>query len=181
LEPGFIAVDAAEAGTSFSRHRRVRREPAVVWQDSRSDPCYSVQLPMGNDTDAEACGYPDAPETDIVNTLVAVSDDGETFAPSAMGSDQGHQPQYEMFSNRQIPFQGDYNWISLAQDGTEVFAYFAWTDNRDVVPGEDPRETTQDGFDVHQCRTEPTFEPDTCPNAGGLDQNIYGNSMTISS
>ncbi len=176
-----VAVDPAAKGHQFFPDADAfAGNLAVVWQDSRTDECYSVQLPMGNDTDAQACGYPEAPETDIVNTFVAVSDDGETFGASTKVSDVGHQPEYEMFGNRNIPFQGDYNWISLAQDGTEVFAYFAWTDNRDVVPGDDLREATQDGFDVHQCRTEEALEPDTCPNAGGLDQNIYGNSMTIS-
>ena len=88
-----IAVDAAEAGHQFFPDiDAFAGNLAVVWQDSRSDPRYSVQLPMGNDTDAEACGYPDAPETDIVNTLVAVSDDGETFAPSAMVSIRASAP-----------------------------------------------------------------------------------------
>ena len=55
----------------------------------------------------------------------------------------------------------------------------AWTDHRDVVPGTDPRYPTDgaDGFDIHQCRAqEPdgTYGPDTCPFAGGGDQNIYG-------
>jgi hypothetical protein len=150
---------------------------AVVWQDSRSDPCYSVQLPMGNTTDATSCG------TDIVHTFVATSSDGVAFTPVAdPASDAAHQPEYEMFGNRDIPFQGDYNWISLAEraDGS-VFGYFTWTDNRDVVEGTDPREDSQDGFDVKQCRTETdgTFGPDTCANAGGLDQNIYGNSILI--
>jgi hypothetical protein len=62
-----------------------------------------------------------------------------------------------------------------------LFGYFAWTDNRDVGKGSDPREAAQDGFDVKQCRTKTAgeFGVDTCPNAGGLDQNIYGNSLTI--
>jgi hypothetical protein len=87
-----------------------------------------------------------------------------------------------MFGDRQIPFQGDYNWISLAEraDGS-LFGYFTWTDNRDVVEGTDPREAEQDGFDVLQCRTatDGVFSADTCANAGGLDQNIYGNSLEI--
>jgi hypothetical protein len=88
-----------------------------------------------------------------------------------------------MFANRQVPFYGDYNWIQLAElaDGS-LFGYLAWTDNRDVLAGTDPREEEQDGFDVHQCRElreDGTYGPDTCPNAGGLNQNIYGNSLTI--
>jgi hypothetical protein len=57
----------------------------------------------------------------------------------------------------------------------------AWTDQRDTVPGTDPRYTNgdgTDGFDVFQTRacsgTPPTCGADTTPNAGGLDQNIYG-------
>ena len=58
-----------------------------------------------------------------------------------------------MFGNRSIPFQGDYNWIALAFDGDSLFGYIAWTDNRDVLPGVDIRETDYvDGFDVNQCR-----------------------------
>ena len=93
-----------------------------------------------------------------------------------------HQPSYEMFGNRQIPFQGDYNWIALAFDGTtgNLFGYMGWTDNRNVLAGTDIRETDYvDGFDVNQCRTPAAPEPDTCPNAHGLDQNIYGQSLTL--
>jgi len=150
---------------------------AVVWQDSRTDDCYSVQRPMGNTADATSCG------SNIVNTFVAVSDDGTSYGSAIKASDLGHQIEYEMFGDRDIPFHGDYNWISLAErpDGS-LFGYFAWTDNRLVRQGTDPREATQDGFDVHQCR-EPLdgggFSADMCPNAGGLDQEIFGNSLDI--
>jgi hypothetical protein len=66
-------------------------------------------------------------------------------------------------------------------DGS-LFGYLTWTDNRDVVPGTDPREAVQDGFDVNMCvaqLSDGTFGPNTCPNSGGLDQNIYGNTITI--
>jgi hypothetical protein len=33
-----------------------------------------------------------------------------------------YQPSYEMFGNRSIPFQGDYNWIALAFDGDSCSA-----------------------------------------------------------
>jgi hypothetical protein len=58
---------------------------------------------------------------------------------------------------------------------------FEWgTANRDVLAGVDIRETDYvDGFDVHQCRTPAALEPDLCPNAHGLDQNIYGQSLTL--
>jgi hypothetical protein len=146
---------------------------AAVWQDSITDPCYSVQLPFGNTAGATSCG------TNIITTRFSASDNGTTWGPAQTVSSVSHQPQYEMFSNRDIPFQGDYNWISLVDAGAAVFGYMSWTDNRDVQVGTDPREETQDGFDVRQCRTETdgTFGPDTCPNAGGLDQNIYGTAV----
>jgi hypothetical protein len=116
-----------------------------------------------------------------VATYASVSDDGATFTPLGAVSSTTNQPSYEMFGNRSTPFQGDYNWVALAFDTPgSLFGYLAWTDNRDVLPGVDIRETDYiDGFDVHQCRTPTALEPDTCPNAHGLDQNIYGQSLTL--
>jgi hypothetical protein len=57
-----------------------------------------------------------------------------------------------------------------------------WTDWRDVVPGSDLREggdNDADGADVKQCRTvnpDGSISRDTCPYAGGLDANIYGDT-----
>ena len=107
-----------------------------------------------------------------------------------------------MFGNRDIPFHGDYNWIALATDTDgSLFGYVTWTDNRNVVPGQDPRELEaqdgfDDGFDVLQCRDDladsvtgvldpamplarrdAPFGGDTCGNAGGLDQDIFGISF----
>lgn len=170
---------------------------AVVWQDSRTDDCWSVQRPMGNTAlPATACA-----SDDVVNTFVASSStaDWSTWA-SLLVSNVGHQPQYEMFASRSVPFQGDYNWISIvdangvAAGGLE--AYATWTDNRDVLVGVDLREAVQDGFDVLQCRTdlgaaegavsdgpraraEAPFSGDNCGNAGGVDQNIYGNRVSL--
>ena len=171
-----VAVEAAAKGHQFFSD--IDAEAGVlgaVWQDSRTDPCYSVQLPIGNTDEAMSCG------TNIVNTFVAVSTNGTSFAASAKASDVGHQFQYEMFGDREVPFQGDYNWIDLVQAAGGLFGYFTWTDNRNVGEGTDPREDTQDGFDVKQCRVavEGGFAADTCPNAGGLDQNIYGNSLRV--
>jgi hypothetical protein len=172
-----VAVDPAGGHQYFPDLDAHAGRMGVVWQDSRTDPCYSIQLPFGNTADATSCG------TNIVGTLFSYSFDGTTFAPGEAVSDVSHQPQYEMFGGRDLPFQGDYNWIQLASqaDGS-VFAYMTWTDNRDVREGEDPRETTQDGFDVWQCREDlggGVFGVDTCANAGGLDQNIYGNSAVF--
>jgi hypothetical protein len=156
---------------------------AVVWQDSREDDCYSVQRPMGNTSSATAC---DQANDDIVNTYVATSSNGGASWSSVRVSDVGHQPQFEMFGNRSVPFQGDYNWVSIVDTdlgaGVDLEAYVAWTDNRDVVAGTDPRESGPvDGFDVWQCRVlvDGVWSSDRCPNAGGLDQNIYGNRVSV--
>jgi hypothetical protein len=151
----------------------------ALWQDNRSDDAYSVQLPIGDTLDAQ--GRPVASGTDVTGSYASVSDDGVTFTPLGAVSSATHQPSYEMFGGRSLPFQGDYNWVSLAFDGPDsLFGYLAWTDSRDVRPGVDIRETDYvDGFDVFQCRTPAALEPDLCPNAHGLDQNIYGQSLTL--
>lgn len=151
----------------------------AMWQDNRTDNAYSVQLPIGNALDAQ--GRPVSSGTDVVGTYAAVSDNGTTFTPLGEVSSVTHQPSYEMFGNRSVPFQGDYNHVALAFDSaTTLFGYMAWTDNRDVLPGVDIRETDYvDGFDVNQCRTPTALEPDRCPNAHGLDQNIYGQSIAL--
>lgn len=141
----------------------------AIYYDSRFDPSYSPYRPPGNLADGTSvCGSPGSTVCDVLNTFVATSKDGGGSWTSARASTIGHQPEYEIFGNRQDPFHGDYLWV----DANGGFLYGVWTDNRDVVPGIDPRETP-DGFDVHQCRADPTA-PDTCPNAGGLNQNIYG-------
>jgi len=151
---------------------------AVVWQDSREDDCYSVQLPVANNADATRCEDEDG---DALNTYVAVSTDGTTFGTAILASSESQMPQYEMFSAASVPFLGDYNWIQLVDaGGGSLFGYLSWTDNRDVVPGEDPREEEQDGFDVESG----WFEDEDGNlqrlfNLGGYDQNIYGNSIVI--
>jgi hypothetical protein len=149
---------------------------AVVWQDNSLDPAFSGQQPVGNTPTATASG-------NYLHTWAAVSYDGTTFGSPMQASSVGQQPQYEMFGARDIPFLGDYNWIQLVELGDgSLFGYLTWTDNRDVVPGTDPREAEQDGFDVNMCvdqLPDGTFGPNTCPNSGGLDQNIYGNTISI--
>jgi hypothetical protein len=149
----------------------------AVYYDSRADPSYSVNRPPGNEADATSvCGVPGDPECEILDTYFATSENGLIWSPTRV-STVGHQPEYEMFSNRDVPFHGDYLWI----DANGGSAYGVWTDNRDVSPGVDPRETIQDGFDVLQCRV---LQPDntsldTCPNAGGVNQNIYGARLSL--
>jgi hypothetical protein len=142
----------------------------AVYFDSREDPSYSVNRPPGNTAAGlSVCG---ATNCDVLNTFVATSKDGLTWS-SIKVSTVGHQPEFEMFGDRQDPFHGDYLWIDA--NGGTVFA--TWTDNRDVVPGVDIRESV-DGFDVEQCRATAT-SPDLCPNAGGVNQNIYGARVII--
>jgi hypothetical protein len=198
------AVEAVEAGHQFfSDIDAFRGEVALVWQDSRTDPAYSVQRPIGN---AATTPPTSSPGTNEVNSFFSHSTNGTTWAPSTKVSSVGHQSQYEMFGNRDIPFHGDYNWISLANTDPEdptspLLAYMSWTDNRDVVPGTDPRELEEqngfdDGFDVLQCRIDlaentqsrddgplarrdAPYTGDNCGNGGGLDQNIYGSSLLL--
>jgi len=177
-----MAVDPRPVGHQFFPDLDLLAGTLVVmWQDSRTDPAYSVQRPMGNTRDAQ--GRAVSSGRNIVNSFLTSSTTGTSFGPSIKISDRGNQPQYEMFSNRDLPFYGDYNWISLARlPAGGLLGYTTWTDNRDVVAGADPREAFNDGFDVLQCRAAlpgGTFGPDTCPNAGGLNQNIYGTSVTI--
>lgn len=147
----------------------------ALWHDSRNDPGYSVQNPPGNAsaTDAEGVHLP----TTGLETYGATSVDGGatwTVVPLSSGP---QMPNYEMFGDRRVPFHGDYNYVSNVGN----FAYGTWTDTRQVVGGDDPRYDGGEGFDVHQCRTanpDGTYSADTCPNAGGLDQDIYGTSFT---
>jgi hypothetical protein len=145
----------------------------AVWQDNRGSD-YSVQRPIGNTPGATSSGA-------TVGTFAAYSTNGTSFTPLGMVSSARQPLQYEMFDARSVPFVGDYNWVSLASTATGITGYMAWTDNRDVTPGTDPRETTQDGFDVHMCVTVTggVAGPNTCPNAGGFDQNIYGTGITL--
>ncbi len=146
----------------------------VAYYDSREDPSYSPYRPPGNTaTGLSVCGVPGSAVCDVLNAFVAASGDQGASWSATKVSSVGHQPEYEMFGGRGIPFHGDY--IGVDSAGGALFA--VWTDNRNVVPGTDPREAP-DGFDVLQCRATPS-SGDTCPNAGGLDQNIYGASLTI--
>jgi hypothetical protein len=157
----------------------------VLYQDSRSD-CASgpPSTPSGGDfrtvpvsnrwvasnpPGSVSCGPG-------LQSFYAVStNDGASFSYT-LASLVATMPQYEQFGGRDVPFFGDYNYISAV--GTT--ALMSWTDQRDTIPGIDPRYTNgdgTDGFDVLQCRAanpDGTFGPDTCPDAGGLDANTYG-------
>ncbi|MGH3462466.1 MAG: sialidase family protein [Kribbellaceae bacterium] len=152
----------------------------AVWQDSRSDTATGPgggdfrTVPVGNR--AVATNPPGAVATPPgLEAFYATSANGGASWTVTEISEVATMPQYEQFGDRDVPFFGDYNYI--AASGATVLA--TWTDHRDVVPGVDPRYPVDgmDGFDVLQCRVanpDGTFGPDTCPSAGGLDQNIYG-------
>jgi hypothetical protein len=83
------------------------------------------------------------------------SQSGGSWSDSIQVSSVGHQSQYEMFGNWDIPFHGDYNRISLDDPDHPLFADMSWTDNRDVVTSTDPREIEeQEGFEVLQCHVD---------------------------
>jgi hypothetical protein len=158
----------------------------ALWQDSRFDTASGPPTtPSGGDFRTVpisnkwvSSNPPGAVTTGTgVDTFVANSTNGGSSWTVMRVSAVTQMPQYEQFGNRDIPFFGDYNYVAVSGAAT----LGAWTDQRDTVPGTDPRYTNgdgTDGFDVHQCRTQdPTtgvWSADTCPNDGGLDQNIYG-------
>jgi hypothetical protein len=141
----------------------------AIWWDSRNDTCRSPKRPIGNCADKST-----------VASLDAFGASGSTatlaWSPSTRLSTVTSNPNWEQFSGRTVPFGGDYLYIS----SVDTFSYGVWTDWRDVVSGDDPREgddSDKDGADVKQCRTQNldgSFTRDTCPYDGGLDQNIYG-------
>jgi hypothetical protein len=143
----------------------------ALWWDSRNDPCYSPARPLGNCADKSTVPSIDAySAAGVASTL--------TWSPAVRLSDVTSNPNWEQFGGRAIPFGGDYLYIS----SVGAFSYGVWTDWRNVVAGTDPREggdSDADGADVKQCRAQNpdgSFGPDTCPFAGGLDQNIYGDT-----
>jgi hypothetical protein len=140
----------------------------ALWWDSRNDPNYSPQRPVGNDATGNV-----GPSLDV---FAAKSTDlGNTWTTPIRLTSTTTNPNFEQFSNRAVPFAGDYLWVTSAGD----FAFGAWTDWRNTVPGADPREAggSNEGADVKQCRTFNSatgWSGDQCPHDGGIDQNIYG-------
>ena len=149
-----------------------------VWWDSRRDPCDDITRPIGNCADRST-----VPSIEAYATRS--TDRGVTFAPSSVQSTAMSNPNREQFDNRAVPFAGDYLWVTALGN----FAYSTWTDWRNTVAGNDPREVAADtdagNADVLQCRvsitttdkkgnTSSSWSGDRCPHAGGLDQDIYG-------
>jgi hypothetical protein len=149
----------------------------AVFYDSREDPAYSPDLPPGDNPDGTNSG-------DVVETFAAQSVDGGVTWIETQLTSHGSNFGWETHGSRRVGFWGDYNYISAVPGGL----YATWTDSRDLIPGDDPREGHEpDGFDVLQpCTyvpndidapsyTSPTID-DPCLSQGGLDQNIYGTS-----
>jgi hypothetical protein len=140
----------------------------AIWWDSRLDPCYSPARPIGNCANRTTVPSLDA--------WAASSGNFGASWTSTRVSDFTSNPNYEQFSDRTVPFAGDYLYVSSRND----FAYGVWTDWRNTVQGTDPRETPEDEdggtADVLQCRvfSGGAWSGDRCPRAGGLDQNIFG-------
>jgi hypothetical protein len=147
----------------------------VLWWDSRNDSSCAdatacARQPIGNTADRHV--VQDALDTYATSFPVSDGPSGSSVRLSNVSTN----PNFEQFAGRTVPFAGDYLWI----DSVGTRTYGVWTDWRDTVPGTDARETTADGTpepnegaDVKQCRATSTAG-DTCPRAGGLDQNIYG-------
>jgi hypothetical protein len=141
----------------------------VVFYDSRRDLAYSPNLPPGNTAAGTNSG-------DVVDTYVAKSTDGGSSWTETRISEFGSNFNWETHGARMIGFWGDYIYISAvpSRPGMPGAVNISWTDSRDLVPGNDPRETPEtddhDGFDVLQTK-DPTLNETN--SQGGLDQNIY--------
>lgn len=174
-----ILVDEQEAGHQwFPDVASADGTISVIFYDSRADPAYDPDRPPGNDADGVNSG-------DVVNAFVAQSTDGGLTWIENQVSAAGSNFGWETHGSRRVGFWGDYLYVSAVPGAVNV----AWTDSRDLVPGDDPRETgahdDEDGFDVFQdncvydpndinapAYTTPTID-DPCLDEGGLDQNIY--------
>jgi hypothetical protein len=156
----------------------------AIWWDSRNDPAYSVQRPIGNDANGRVY-----PSLDAFGARAAAG--ANPSWTIARVSDVTSAPNFEQFDARAVPFAGDYLWVSSVGS----FSYGAWTDwrnTRGAVPGHDdlreaqapdeddagtPQFAGSVPADVYQCRhylADGSVSGDTCPREGGLDQNIYG-------
>jgi hypothetical protein len=152
----------------------------LMWQDTRASTARGpdgsfITVPFENQW--VAANPPGATSSGPgVESFYSTSSNAGASWTTTRASSLAYKLQWEQFGGRDIPFYGDYNYISAV--GSKVLV--VWTDGRDVVPGADPRYTNgdgTDGFDVLQCRTanpDGTFGADQCPNAGGLDDNIWG-------
>jgi hypothetical protein len=153
----------------------------VVYHDTRSDTATGPPgtaadfrtIPFSNQWVGGAVGSTHTKQG--VETWYSRSTDGGSTWARQRVSGTSYPLNYEQFGNRDSPFFGDYNFVSASAANVLM----AWPSGQDVIAGTDPRYTDgngTDGFDVLQCRTfsNGVWSADTCPDAGGLDQNIYG-------
>lgn len=145
----------------------------ALWWDTRNDVnnnAATMRLrPPGNDADGNV-----GPSFDVYASTRPIS--GGSWSTSTRLTDVTSNGQYEQFGGRTVPFGGDYLWL----DSKLGVTFGVWTDWRNTRPGTDLREAGDEdetGADVWQCRHElddGSISGDTCPRAGGLDQDIYG-------
>ena len=139
----------------------------ALWWDSRNDTSYSPARPIGNDASGNVIAALDVYAT-------TSSDGGLTWITPMRVTAASTSPNFEQFSDRTVPFAGDYLWVTSVGQS----AFGAWTDWRNTVSGTDQRESSGsvEGADVHQCRTFSSgkWTSDQCPHDGGIDQDIYG-------
>jgi hypothetical protein len=149
----------------------------AVWQDTRVDPATGPDghwstVPFENRH--VATNPPGSVSSgNAVQSFYATSSNGGASWTSTLASSVAYKLNWEQFGARDIPFFGDYNYISAV--GSKVL--MTWADGRDTVPGTDPRYTNgdgTDGFEVLMCVPPTNPNGNTCPNAGGFDQQIYG-------
>jgi hypothetical protein len=152
----------------------------VVFYDSRNDPAYDPGRPPGNTAAGVNSG-------DVVHTFIARSANGVSWTETQVTT-HGSNFGWETHGSRRVGFWGDYLYVSAVPGAVNV----TWTDSRDLVPGNDPRETgaddDHDGFDVLQpCTYTPNdinapsysspLVSDPCLSEGGLDENIYSDRL----
>jgi hypothetical protein len=172
-----ITLDGAPAGHQwFPDIASADGTMTVIFYDSRSDPAYDPDIPPGNTAEGVNSG-------DVVQAFVAQSTDGGVSWTETPVSSAGSNFGWETHGSRRVGFWGDYLYVSSVPGAVNV----AWTDSRDLVSGDDPRDGASDnGFSVFQdnCVYDPNdinapayITPtigDPCLDEGGLDQNIYG-------
>jgi hypothetical protein len=159
----------------------------AVYHDSRSD---NASGPPGTAGDFRTVPFGNVYVGGAAGSVAGIgletwyswSTDGGANWSHAKASAVTYLQNYEQFGNRDVPFFGDYNYVDVV--GSKIL--MNWTDSRETVAGTDPRyddpavapDNGTDGFDVLQCRVfggdPPAWSADNCPNAGGLDQNIFG-------